>query len=71
MVQASAVRSGTASAHTAPVLVTATGERLVLVRLGGNPFQDAPALNLDGRRVEVQGFRLGNELRFTVMTPLD
>lgn len=62
---------GTASEHMAPVLVTGAGERLVLVRLGGNPFQDVPALKLDGRRVEVQGFRLGNELRFTALTPLD
>lgn len=70
VVQATTVRAGTASAHAGAVLLTDAGERLVLVRLRGHPFRDAQARALDGCRVEVEGYRLGGELRFLRLEPL-
>ncbi len=58
------VKTGTASEHQGVVLYTADGERVVLVRLGGNPFSDAETQRLVGHEVEVEGYRLGNELRY-------
>ena len=57
-------RTGTASEHLAVVIHTEDGERLILQRIGGNPFQDAQTENLVGRRVRVSGFRLGDILRY-------
>jgi len=59
-----AVRKGTGSEHEGVVLETAGGERLILVRIGGNPFDDPDTRALAGRTVEVEGYRVGNELRF-------
>jgi len=70
VVQATQVRAGTASAHAGAVLLTDAGERLVLVRLRGHPFEDDQARALDGCRVEVEGYRLGGELRFLRLDPL-
>ena len=61
----SKVRGGTASEHTGVVLETSDGERLLLVRLGGNPFEDTATKELHGRTIEVEGYRIGNELRYT------
>lgn len=58
------VRRGTASEHTAVVLETADGERLILQRVGGNPFDDAQTRSLAGHRIEVEGYRVGRELRY-------
>ena len=58
------VRKGTGSEHDAVVLENETGERLILVRLGGNPFADAQTQRLAGHEVEVKGYRVGNELRY-------
>jgi hypothetical protein len=58
------VRRGTASEHTAVVLETSAGERLSLVRLGANPFEDRETRRLAGSTVEVQGYRVGTELRY-------
>jgi hypothetical protein len=59
------VRRGTASEHTALVLDTQAGERLKLVRLGGNPFEIHDEREFAGRWLEVEGYRVGNELRYT------
>jgi len=65
------VRGGTASEHTGVVLETSDGERLVLVRLGSNPFEDAATKELSGRTIEVEGYRVGNELRYTSVRDID
>jgi hypothetical protein len=65
VVQVGPVRKGTGSEHLGAVLSTDTGERLVLVRLRGHPFNDPQTRALDGQRVEVEGYRLGAEIRFT------
>ena len=54
----------TASEHEAVVLETDAGERLILQRIGGNPFQDASSRDLVGRQVEVEGFLEGRTLRY-------
>jgi hypothetical protein len=59
------VRRGTGSAHTGVVLVTPEGERWILVRLGGNPFDDPQTRELSGRTIEVEGYCVGAELRYT------
>ena len=61
---AAVVQRGTGSEHEGVVLETPSGERLRLVRLGGNPFSDPETLRLVGRRVEAKGYRIGDELRF-------
>ena len=64
------LRAGTGSAHTGAVLRTDDGDQLALVRLGGHPFEDPATQALDGRRVEVEGYRLGRELRFVSLRVL-
>ena len=59
------VRRGTGSEQRALVLAGDGGERLVLVRLGGPSFGLPPEAALAGRRVEVEGYRLDGELRYT------
>jgi hypothetical protein len=61
------VRHGTASEHTGLVLDTAEGERLVLIRLGANPFEVGQHRQLAGQNVEVEGYRVGNEMRYTAI----
>jgi len=61
---AEVVQRGTASEHEGVVLETAAGERLRLVRLGGNPFSDPETRSLVGRKVALKGYRVGDELRF-------
>jgi hypothetical protein len=61
------VRRGTASEHTGIVLDTAEGEHLILIRLGSNPFEIEDSRNLAGRQLEVEGYRVGNELRYTAI----
>jgi hypothetical protein len=58
------VKKGTASEHTAIVLTTDDGERLILQRIGGNPFEDAETKQLAGHVVRVEGFRLGDIFRY-------
>lgn len=58
------VRRGTGSEHTGVVLDTSEGERLILIRLGANPFEDQETLKLGGRAIEVEGYRVGSELRY-------
>lgn len=58
------VHRGTGSEHTGIVLDTSEGERLILVRLGANPFDDEETRKLDGHSLEVDGYRVGNELRY-------
>lgn len=70
-VSTSVVRRGTASEHPGVVLETAAGERLLLVRLEGNPFEDAETRRLVGHEVEAEGYRLGDELRFVRASPVD
>jgi hypothetical protein len=59
------VRKGTASEHVASILVTDAGERLILQRIGGNPFDDKETRSLVGKSVAVEGHRLGDIFRFT------
>jgi hypothetical protein len=58
------VRRGTGSEHTGVMLDTSEGERLILVRLGANPFEDLETRELVGSTLEVEGYRVGNELRY-------
>ncbi|HOB98762.1 MAG TPA: hypothetical protein PKM43_08460 [Verrucomicrobiota bacterium] len=60
------VRRGTGSEHVGVVLETPDGQRFNLVRLGGNPFDDAETRELSGHTVEVEGYRVGSDLRYTV-----
>ncbi|MGE5151992.1 MAG: hypothetical protein ACM3II_17895 [Rhodospirillaceae bacterium] len=64
------VRRGTASEQRALVLASDAGERLLLVKLGGPSFGLPPEARLAGRRVEVEGYRLDGELRFTRLAEL-
>ena len=63
------VREGTASEHEAVVLHTLDGDRVLLQRQGGNPFEDAETRKLAGRKVRVLGYRVGDVFRFTQATP--
>jgi hypothetical protein len=58
------VRRGTASEHLGVTLKTPKGKKWILIRIGGNPFDDAATRKLSGRSVEVEGYRVGNELRY-------
>jgi len=58
------VRRGTGSEHAGVVLETAKGERWILVRIGGNPFDDSETRSLSGRTIEVEGYRVGGEFRY-------
>jgi hypothetical protein len=58
------VRQKTASEHEAVVLETDAGERLILQRIGANPFEDASTRDLVGRQVEIEGFLEGRTLRY-------
>jgi len=52
------VRPGTAGEHEAVVLRLDDGEKVILQRRGGNPFDDPETQKLAGHRVRVKGFRL-------------
>jgi hypothetical protein len=58
------VRAGTAGEHEAVVLCTVGGERLILQRIGGNPFADEATRALAGHEARVQGFRVGSVFRY-------
>ena len=49
------IRRGTASEHTAVVLDTQAGERVILVPLGSNPFEIGEDREFAGRWLEVAG----------------
>jgi hypothetical protein len=61
------VRPGTGSEHVGIVLETSEGDRLNLVRLGGNPFDDPETRKWSGRTIEVDGYRVGLELRYVAV----
>jgi len=66
----SAVRDrGTGNEHTGVVLETEAGERFFLVPRKGNPFNDPETRKLVGQEIEVTGYLLGAELRYTVAKP--
>ena len=58
VVERELVRPGSAGEHEAVVLRLESGERVILQRRGGNPFDDAQTQRLAGHRVRVKGFRL-------------
>jgi hypothetical protein len=59
-------RRGTASEQPSALRLDAeSGERLVLVKLGGPSFGLPPEARRAGRKVEVTGYRLDGELRYT------
>ncbi len=58
-------RRGTGSEHLAVVLCTRKGERMILQRIGGNPFDDSETRLLAGQDVDVEGYRLGDIFRYT------
>ena len=58
------VRRGTGSEHTGVVLETPEGDRWILVRIGGNPFDDPETRKLPGRTIEVEGYCVGAEFRY-------
>lgn len=51
------------------MLRTDSGERVILQRAGGNPFDDAQTRELTGREVRLEGYRLGSVFRFTSVVP--
>jgi hypothetical protein len=59
---------GTASEHQATILRTKKGERVILQRIGGNPFKDAETERLAGKNIDVEGYRLGGIFRYTRVT---
>jgi len=59
------IRQGTASEHRGVVLTTDDGERLLLQRIGGNPFADGETQKLAGKPLAVEGFRLDDIFRYT------
>jgi hypothetical protein len=61
------VRRGTGSEHSGVVLVTSNGERWILVRIGGNPFDDPETRKLSGHTIEVEGYCVGAELRYVAV----
>jgi len=69
--RAERVRRGTGSEHDAVVLETPQGERLLLQRVGGNPYDDEPTRRLVGRLVEVEGYRVGGVLRYVGVRDVD
>ena len=58
------VRRGTASQHQALQLETEHDGSFVLVKLGGPSFGLPCEAEWVGARVEVEGYRLGRELRY-------
>jgi hypothetical protein len=62
------VHRGTASEHEGVVVTTLDGEKLVLERVGGNPFEDGDTQVLIGHEVAVEGFRLGSIFRYVKAT---
>ena len=67
----SPVRAGTGSAHRGVVLQTDRGDELILVRIDGNPFNDATTRSLAGHRVDVSGYEVNGVLRFVEAKLLD
>jgi hypothetical protein len=61
------VRRGTGSEHTGVILESPEGKRWILVRIGGNPFDDPETRNLSGRTIEVEGYCVGAELRYVAV----
>ncbi len=58
------VHRGTGSEHLGVTLKDSNGKKSVLVRIGGNPFNDPETRKLRGRNVEVEGYRVGNQVRY-------
>jgi hypothetical protein len=65
------VRRGTGSEHSGVVLETPEGERLILVRLGANPFEEQESRKFAGHILEVEGYRVGNEIRYVSIRELE
>jgi hypothetical protein len=63
------MRKGTGSEHVAVVLASNDGRRLILQRIGGNPFDDAATRGLVGQTVAVEGFTLGDIFRYVKAEP--
>lgn len=70
-VESQLARRGTGSEHQAVVLCIEGGERIILQRIGGNPFDDSETRHLAGHEVQVEGYRLGDIFRFVRATPMD
>jgi len=64
------VRRGTASEHDSWILESEQHGHLVLKRLGGNPYEKGPPPAAPGCDVEVEGYLLGRELRYTSLRRL-
>ena len=69
MVRLARVNEGTGSAHTGVVLQGDSGETVPIVRIDANPFDDADTRALAGRRVVIEGYRVGSEFRFVRVLP--
>lgn len=65
------VHADTGSAHRGVVLETDNGDKLILVRIDGNPFNDAKTRALVGHRVDVSGYEVNGVLRFVDARLLD
>lgn len=64
------VRKGTGSEHESWVLETPDRGRLILTRLGGNPFERGREPAPPGSEVEAEGYLLDRELRYTSVRPV-
>jgi len=64
------VRRGTGSEQQALVLETDAATSFTLVKLGGPSFGLPAEAALAGRQVEVSGYLIGSELRFTRIDPI-
>lgn len=64
------VRAGSASEHESWVLESPEHGRLILTRLGSNPFEKGDPPAEPGSEVEAEGYLLDHELRFTSLKRL-
>ena len=58
------VHRGTGNEHRGVTLRDSKGKKCILIRIGGNPFDDPETRKLPGRNIEVEGYRVGNQLHY-------
>jgi hypothetical protein len=70
-IDSAVVRRGTASEHDSWVLVHPQHGRLLLKRLGDNPFEKGEPPAEPGSEVEAVGYLMGSELRYKTLRRVD
>jgi hypothetical protein len=61
---------GSKSEREAVFLELEGGDKMLLFRIGGNPFYDEELLNLIGKEVMIEGILEDNNVYFTAIYPL-